>query len=136
MNLLLQNAMAYLAEDRRIARQMQVMLVAPTIPDSPHKSIPVLYMEADSSAVPVSKLFYPATPEFSLIKKESELRELFFRQDLPWQLPSVTTQAQIERFLTPLVEGLHGTNEQHDARVRERIWILWRNHGPQMLPSS
>jgi DNA-binding transcriptional regulator GbsR (MarR family) len=134
MNLLLQNATAYLAHERQITRNLEAMLMPPASPDSPHQSLPVLYMETDSSAGSVKRIFCASSEKSPLQHKEDQLRERFLEKDLPWHPMSSGSRSQIERFFAPLVEGVRGGDQEHDARVREYILRLWRAHVPQTLP--
>ncbi len=136
MNLLLQSATAYLAQEAQMTRNVETMLTGPGSSDAAHESLPILYLEADSAAGRMKKVFYASVDACPLRQKQDQLREMFLQKDLVWQPMSGADRAQVERFFMPFVESIHGKDRERDARIRECILRLWRAHIPATLPYS
>lgn len=137
MNSLLQCAVTYLSSEKRTSVAVSTMLEADNSGDSDAASVPVVYLAADGTAPhPGEEVMFPPAPE--IFKNDGEMTRTILRQfrqeSLTWKpLPS-HSKAQIERFFLPMVEGIHSSSDEQDARTRQTILRLWNSHPPQVLP--
>jgi uncharacterized coiled-coil protein SlyX len=132
---LLQNAASYLAQERQLTRDMQVILEDVAVNESKMLCLEALHLEADSPNGGIQQSLLANDVLSPVQKKQSEIAEYFHRNDLPWRPMADKTRGQIERFLMPLVDGIQSGNQQHDLRVRRQMIKLWQSDSPQELSS-
>jgi DNA-binding transcriptional regulator GbsR (MarR family) len=130
---LLQNATAYLAQERTLTRDVQMMLFDSGSLKAGMTYLPVLYLEADAHSGVISRSFLPDGPNSPVRRYEVQTRELFQQRELKWADMDENSRTQVERFLMPLVDGIQGGDREHDARVRQSMMQLWKSSLPQML---
>ena len=130
---LLQNATAYLAQERRLTRDVQLMLVDSGSSEAGMTYLPVLYLEADSQSGAFRRSFFPDGPISPVRKHEVQMTELFQQKELAWTPMEENSRVQVERFLMPMIDGVHSDSREHDVRVRQSMMQLWKTNSPQML---
>lgn len=129
---LLHLALAYLAQEVRMARSIEAMTTgAAETGDAAILTVPVLYMEADGEQGPARRAWLHAAiaPAIKDLKLKAE--DLFQHKDMPWRPMSESNRRQTEQFLVARLDTIHSNQPEHDGRVRQNILRLWQTQAPQ-----
>jgi hypothetical protein len=131
---LLQRALAYLAQEVRMARAIESMTTGTSeVNKAATLTLPVLYMEADSEQGPLRRAWLHADIVPAIKDFNPKAADLFQQKDLPWRSMSESSRRQIEQFLLARVETIRSDQPERDGRIRQNILRLWKAQAPQTL---
>ena len=137
MNNLLQCAVAYLTSEKNTSVTVSTMLEAGGQDNSMMACLPVVYLATiDSDVTTSEEIILPPTPG-PLTNDPNMKRKIltqFQERSLSWRPLPDESKTQIERFLFLLIDAIHTSSQDQDARVRQMILKLWNAHAPESLP--
>ena len=96
--------------------------------------LPVLYLEADSQSGDLRRSFYQMDrPRLFVNTKSTWGNCSRAERNCRGYQSEENSRTQVERFLMPMIDGVHSDSRERDVRVRRSMMQLWKTNSPQML---